>query len=79
MIVKDGLLLFNCSDCNKNYKKQFNEDLAKRFVNTNKFCDGDVNMFCLMLRKKVYPYEYMLVGRDLMEHHYQIRKNFTVT
>ena len=30
--AKDGLLLFNCSDCNNNYEK-LNEDLAKRFVN----------------------------------------------
>ena len=44
---------------NKNYKKYFNEDLGKRFANTHKFCDEDINKFSLMLGKGVYPFEYM--------------------
>ena len=40
-------------------KKHFNKDLIKRFANTYKFCDGDIKKYCLMLRKSVYPYEYM--------------------
>ena len=24
-----------------------------------RFCDGDINELCLILRKGVYPYEYM--------------------
>ena len=43
--VKDGLLLFNSSDCNKNYEKEFDEDLAKRFDSTYRFCDKDINRF----------------------------------
>ena len=34
---------------------EFDEDLAKRFVNTYTFCDDAINKFCLMLRKGVYP------------------------
>ena len=30
-----------------------------RYSETHKFCDGDLNNFCQMLRKGVYPYEYM--------------------
>ena len=56
---KDELLIFECLDCNKNYEKEFDQDLIKRFANTYKLCDGDINKFCLMLRKGVYPYEYM--------------------
>ena len=43
--------------CKKNYKKEFNKELIKRFENTHKFCNGDINKFILLLRKGVYPYE----------------------
>ena len=31
----------------------------KRFANTHRFCNKDLNKFILLLRKGVYPYEYM--------------------
>ena len=31
----------------------------KRFPNTYKFFNRDINKFLLLLRKGVYPYEYM--------------------
>ena len=57
--TKDKLLMLNCLKYSKNHKKHFNEYLIKRFANTYEFCDGDINIFCLMLRKGVNPYEYM--------------------
>ena len=33
--------------------------LIKRFPNIHHFCSGDINKFVLLLRKGVYPYEYM--------------------
>ena len=33
--------------------------LIKKFPNTYEFCNGDINKFILLLRKGVYPYEYM--------------------
>ena len=33
--------------------------LTKKFTNIHKFCNGDINKFILLLRKRVYPYEYM--------------------
>ena len=33
--------------------------LNKKFPNTYDFCNGDINKFTLLLRKEVYPYEYM--------------------
>ena len=55
MSVKDDQLIFKCPKCNKNH----NKDLINRFVNTYKFCDADINKFILLLRKGVYPCEYI--------------------
>ena len=33
--------------------------LIKNFPNMHQFCNGDINKFILLLRKGVYPYEYM--------------------
>ena len=59
MSVKDNQLIFQCLECKKNYKKDFNKESIKRFANTYEFCNGDINKFILLLRKGVYPYEYM--------------------
>ena len=53
------LLIFNCLKCSRNRKTFFNKYLRKRFTNAFKFCDGDINEFCSMLRTRVYPYKYM--------------------
>ena len=31
----------------------------RRFANISEFCNGDINKFILLLRKRVYLYEYM--------------------
>ena len=41
------------------YRKKFNKDLIKKFKNTYSFCNNDINKFVLLLRKGVYPYEYV--------------------
>ena len=56
---KDEKLIFRCFSCNKNYEKDFNKELIKRFGNIYNFCDKDLHKFILLLRKGVYPYEYM--------------------
>ena len=58
MITKDEQLIFRCSECKKNYKKDFSKELIKRFANTYEFCNEDINKLILLLRKSVYPYEY---------------------
>ena len=59
MTTKDDKIIFRCFSCKKNYKKDFNKELIKRFANTYKFCNNDLNRFIMLLRKGVYPYEYM--------------------
>ena len=59
MITKDDQLIFRCFECKKNYKKEFNKELIKRFANIYEFCNKDINKFILLLRKGVSPYEYM--------------------
>ena len=52
-------LIFKCIDCEKEYEKDYNKELLERFANTYKFCDNDLNKFIMLLRKGVYPYEYI--------------------
>ena len=59
MKVMDKKLIFRCFDCKKNYRKEINKELIERFASTYKFCNNDINKFIMLLRKGVYPYEYM--------------------
>ena len=59
MLFKDDLMIFMCSERKKNYKKGFNKELIKRFANIYEFSNEDSNKFIFLLRKGVYPYEYM--------------------
>ena len=58
--IKNNPVILRCFDCKKNYKKDFNKELVKIFANIYEFCDRDINKFILLLRKGVYPYEYMV-------------------
>ena len=51
-------LFYNCKECRKKQLKPIN-GLIKKFPNTYKFCNNDINKFILLLRKGIYPYEYM--------------------
>ena len=57
--VKDSQLIFRCLECKKNYNKDWNKKLIKRFANTYGFFNRDINGFVSLLRKVVYPYGYM--------------------
>ena len=56
--LKNNKISYNCKECRKKTVKTKN-GLIKKFPNTNKFCNNDINKFILLLRKGVYPYEYM--------------------
>ena len=50
MSIKDDKLTFRCSECKKNYEKEFNKELIKRFANTYERISFVVktliNLFC---------------------------------
>ena len=56
---KNEKLILKCINCKQYYEKDFNKELIKRFASTYEFCNRDLNKFILLLRKCVYPYEYM--------------------
>ena len=53
--VKVDLIECKCLCFNKNYQKKLTENLKKKFANTYKFSNHDVNKFILLLWKGVYP------------------------
>ena len=50
---------YKCLRCDKNYQNKFDENLKEQFFNAYKFFNCDNNKFILLLRKGVYPYEYV--------------------
>ena len=57
--TKNEKLIRKCFNCETYYRKKFKKELIKRFASTYEFCNKDLSKFILLLRKGVYPYEYM--------------------
>ena len=57
--TKNEKLILACYNCKQRYRKKFNKELVKRFASTYEFCNNDLIKFVLLLRKGVYPYEYV--------------------
>ena len=55
---QDNRLNYRCKECKGKSTKSIN-GLTEKFPSIYQFCDGDFNKFVLLLRKDVYPYEYM--------------------
>ena len=52
--LENNELYYKCKECNDESYKSMN-GLNKKFPNTYRFCNEDVNKFILLLRKGVYP------------------------
>ena len=70
------MFVFECLDCNKNYKRKFEEDLTKRLGRIYRFYGDDINNFCLMLQKGVFPYEYLDSWQKLDQGLFPEKKEF---
>ena len=55
---KNGRFNYKCKKCKTSYTKLANESI-KNFPILYNFSDGDLNKFFLLLRKGIYPYEYI--------------------
>ena len=69
-------LTFKCVDCGKEYKKDIDNKLKKIFSNVYEFCDYDMNKFITLLRKGVYPYEYMDEWNKFYEKELPVKESF---
>ena len=49
---------YRCKECKGTSTKSIN-GLIENFPRMYQFCNGELNKFVLLLRKGVYPYEYM--------------------
>ena len=55
---KNGRLSYKCKKCKTSYTKLTSESI-KIFPVLYKFCNGILNKVFILLRKGIYPYEYM--------------------
>ena len=57
--LKNNKSICKFKECKKESKKLITDQLIEKFFSIYQFCDDDLNKFVLLLRKGVYPYEYM--------------------
>ena len=53
------MIKYKCLSSSKDYSNKLDEKVKRRFKNTFTFSDNEINKFILLLRKGVYPYEYV--------------------
>ena len=57
--VRNILIKYKSLSCNIDYSNKLDEKLKKQFKNIFKFSNKNINKLILLLRKGVYPCEYM--------------------
>ena len=66
---------YKCKECKKSYTKLTNES-NKKFSTLYKFCNGDLDKFFLLLRKGIYPYEYIDGRKNVNENRISSKEAF---
>ena len=56
--IKNNRFIYKCKEYKEEWKRPINE-LIENFPSVYQFCNRDLNKFVLLLRKGVYPYDYM--------------------
>ena len=56
--LKTDKLIYRCRKCKEEWERSI-KTLIRKFLSIYQFCNGDLNIFILLLRKCVYPYEDM--------------------
>ena len=72
---KNNRLDYRCKECKGTLTKSIN-GLIEKFPSVYQFCNGDLNKFVLLLRKSVYPYEYMDSWEKFDETSFPDKTNF---
>ena len=60
--VKDKLIKYKSLSCNKDYSNKIDEELKKKFNNTFKFSNNDINKFIFLLRKEFILISTWMIG-----------------
>ena len=74
--VKDNLIEYKCLCCNNNYRKRFDENIKKKFANTYKFSNREINKFKTLLLGKKELYNHLNTEdiEDITDADYTYRK-----
>ena len=72
---EDNIIITRCKTCNKKSKKLLNT-LKDEFSNVYRFCNNNDDKFILLLRKGVYPYEYIDSCQRFNEDALPLKKEF---
>ena len=75
--VKDNWIKYKCLSCIQDYSNK-PDKLKKWFKNTLKFSNNGINKFILLLRKGVYPYEYMDELEKINETSLPVKEEFHI-
>ena len=56
--LKNNILIYKSKECKAKWRRPIHE-LSKNFPSMSQVCNGNLNKFVMLLRKSIYPDEYM--------------------